>query len=332
MVGSTVNISVAIGTYNGQAHLREQLESIAVQTLLPTEVVIGDDASTDATYQIAEHFSKEFPNRVHLYQNPVNLGYVENFEKAISLCTGDIIAPCDQDDIWLPNRLEKIAALFSECPDCGLVFTDATVVNETLQTMGYTLYARHGKPDLCEDKIIPYFIRRLDINGCTMAFRSELRECVLPISSKWWGHDHWIVFIVAAVSRICMLDEPLMLYRRHSKSAGDDAQLEWRYVRTVLGILRNTRRAAYRQDYERWQDMFNHLTKLTQKGYSCNNVHLLKSIDLVRERLEFAQTRYLMREQKQSARILPGLKLLSSGAYSKYKGGFRTFLRDIVAW
>ena len=102
-------ISVAMCTYNGEKYLREQLESIALQTRLPAELVICDDRSTDSTSEIIRNFADSAPFPVRFNLNPVNLGgatkgITKNFEQASRLCTGDLIAFCDQDDVWLPKK------------------------------------------------------------------------------------------------------------------------------------------------------------------------------------------------------------------------------------
>jgi glycosyltransferase involved in cell wall biosynthesis len=103
-----------MATYNGARFLREQLDSIATQTLLPYELVICDDGSTDATLEIAGQFAKEVSFPVRIYQNESNLGFADNFLKAASLCEGDWIAFSDQDDIWLPHKLATVSRRFND--------------------------------------------------------------------------------------------------------------------------------------------------------------------------------------------------------------------------
>jgi len=92
-------ISVALCTYNGELYLREQLESILKQTFPPDEIIICDDGSTDTTIKILEEFRRKSFIPVKVYYNKENLGVSKNFEKAISLCSGDIIFLSDQDDV-----------------------------------------------------------------------------------------------------------------------------------------------------------------------------------------------------------------------------------------
>jgi glycosyltransferase involved in cell wall biosynthesis len=98
-------VSVALTTYNGQAHLEAQLNSLACQTLLPAELVVCDDCSTDSSVAVLEAFAGRAPFPVHIHRNPTQLGVVENFHRAFALCSSRFIAYCDQDDVWAPEKL-----------------------------------------------------------------------------------------------------------------------------------------------------------------------------------------------------------------------------------
>lgn len=125
-----MRISVALCTYNGERFLRQQLASMADQDRPPDEVVVCDDGSTDETVSILEDFAANghFPVRIH--RNAQNLGSTKNFERAIGLCEGDVIATADQDDRWLPRKLAAIAEIFEKSPDVGLVFSNAELIDE----------------------------------------------------------------------------------------------------------------------------------------------------------------------------------------------------------
>src|ERR1700751_2230018 len=103
-----LTISVALCAYNSSRYGEEQLESIASQSRLPDEVVICDDDSVDDTPSILERFRKEAPFDVRIHRNETNLGVTRNFEKAIALCSGDIIALSDCDDVWRGDKLERL--------------------------------------------------------------------------------------------------------------------------------------------------------------------------------------------------------------------------------
>src|SRR4051794_37441524 len=110
---SGLRISIAMATYNGDRYIREQLDSLARQNLLPFELVVTDDGSSDGTLDILKAFSERAPFPVRIFRNPTRLGYEENFLKAASLCNGDVISFCDQDDIWVDRKLEVCALMFT---------------------------------------------------------------------------------------------------------------------------------------------------------------------------------------------------------------------------
>jgi glycosyltransferase involved in cell wall biosynthesis len=104
-----MDLSIALCTYNGAAYLKEQLESIAAQTRTPYELVISDDQSTDDTLRLIQEFAATAGFPVRLSVNESNLGIAKNFEKAISLCRGDVIVLSDQDDVWHNDNASALA-------------------------------------------------------------------------------------------------------------------------------------------------------------------------------------------------------------------------------
>ena len=125
-----------MATYNGARHVAEQLASLASQTVLPYELVVTDDASTDATPDIVAAFAASAPFPVRLIKNAEQLGYRANFMKAAGLCQADLVAFSDQDDVWLPRKLEAVNATF-ENSDTLLTYHDATVVTEKLEPFAF---------------------------------------------------------------------------------------------------------------------------------------------------------------------------------------------------
>ena len=115
-------ISVAMATYNGAEYIIEQLDSIRRQTKSVDEVVIVDDCSKDETVSLVRAFNEKYPDlNIKLYENEENLGYKKNFKKALSLCDGEILFLCDQDDAWKENKVEVLCNIFETRPEVGLV-------------------------------------------------------------------------------------------------------------------------------------------------------------------------------------------------------------------
>ncbi len=219
MNGSTT-ISVAMCTCNGAPYLRQQLESITAQTHPPNELVVCDDRSTDNTVTILKNYMAGSTFPVHLFFNEHQLGPTNNFEKAISLCTGNLVALSDQDDIWRSDKLEWIADAFARSPQAGAVFSNADVVNEHGDPLGLSLWQDYfNKSDrlkFAEGHATEVLLRHNVVTGATLALRAEFRNLLLPIPSQWL-HDAWIALMIAACADIVPLPEPLIQYRRHSQ-------------------------------------------------------------------------------------------------------------------
>ena len=217
-----MNLSIALCTYNGAVYLKEQLESIAAQTRTPDELVISDDQSTDDTLRLIEEFAATAGFPVRLSVNEANLGIAKNFEKAISLCRGDVIVLSDQDDVWHSDKLESIERIFAAKPQLSLVFSNAELVDETLTLFAETLFDllhfNGEKQRLVKSgRALDVQLRENLVCGCTMAFRANLKDLVLPISADGpLVHDGWIVLLIAAVGEIDFINRPLLKYRQHS--------------------------------------------------------------------------------------------------------------------
>jgi glycosyltransferase involved in cell wall biosynthesis len=219
MINPQEKISVALCTYNGERFLARQLASIQQQTKTPFEVVVCDDCSTDGTLQILREFaaSASFPMRVT--SNEHNIGFVANFERAIGLCEGDLIALSDQDDIWYPTRLERSQQEFAAHPEAGLVFSDAEVMNDQDELTGTRLWTNYGFTGERKQRLLQgdytVLVGPRFVTGATVMFRSRLRANCLPVGSGWL-HDEWIVANAAAVTELRAIETPLIRYRQHA--------------------------------------------------------------------------------------------------------------------
>ena len=217
-----MNLSIALCTYNGAVYLKEQLESFAAQTRPPDEVVISDDESTDDTIRLIEEFAATADFPVRLSVNESNLGIAKNFEKAISLCRGDVILLSDQDDVWHSDKLESVERIFEAKPQLSLVFSNAEVVDETLKPFPETLFDRlhfNGRNQrlVKSGRALDMQLSVNRVCGFTVAFRANFKELVLPISGNGpLIHDGWIVLLIAAAGEIDFINRPLVKYRQHA--------------------------------------------------------------------------------------------------------------------
>lgn len=210
-------------TYNGENYIRQQLDSILHQTYLPDELIICDDNSTDNTINILNEFLKTSPFLVKIVANKKNIGYVLNFQNAISLCTGDIILLSDHDDIWYPDRIECTYTIFENNPNCGYVFSDAHLINNLGEDIKDSLWRRVGftsarQSDFSDPDKQPHILFPQNcVTGAALAFRAKHREYILPFPLlENLIHDGWIAIILSLCGFYGIaLRQPLIYYRIH---------------------------------------------------------------------------------------------------------------------
>lgn len=252
MAEARAGVSVALCTYNGARYLEEQLRSIAGQSLPPLELVACDDRSTDETVEILRAFAASAPFPVRVHVNERNLGSTRNFEQAIGMCRGGVIALCDQDDVWPAEKLARMEAVFRARPGVGMVFTDGVVVDDDLRSTGLGLWQSFGfTPRMVRqfargDAFLLLLARNL-VTGAAMAFRASVAERALPVPELSGRiHDGWIALVAAAGGEVTALNEPLLLYRRHAaQQLGPGTGEEWmpplgERVRRARGGARET--------------------------------------------------------------------------------------------
>ncbi len=216
------SVSIAMATYNGAAFLKDQLASLAAQTRLPMELVMTDDCSTDNTLELARDFARTAPFTVHIHQNPTRLGYRANFMRAMGLCSGDLIAFCDQDDIWHPHKLATVVPCFDD-PDAILVHHNAGMIDAQGNPIGL-LRREAPQPPVAEPlSLEPWFV----VPGFTQVFRRAIGDmgAAWPTSVDFYAesqpmaHDQWSVFLCSILGRIVYLDARLAQYRIHTSNA-----------------------------------------------------------------------------------------------------------------
>ena len=214
-------ISVAMVTYQGERYLEQQLSSILGQTLRPYELVIGDDGSSDHTVPIIRRFADRAPFPVRLQINSARLGHAENFVRTAERCSGDVIALCDQDDVWLPCKLERCAPEFFN-PQVQLVTHDAVIVDAEAKPTGSLLSDRPRdsmrlKAPLQVEYGLTMLIRR-SLAGYRELWSRSLGGMVSARDASM-GHDHWYYLLGSTLGEVVRLADPLVYYRQHQSNA-----------------------------------------------------------------------------------------------------------------
>jgi hypothetical protein len=249
-------VSVVMATFNGEAHVLEQLESIANQTVKPLEILIGDDGSTDRTLDILRSFASGAEVPVSVTRNETRLGYGENFMTTASRARGTMIAFSDQDDVWFENRLDyAVRAL--ERPDCRLWISGWCSVDQSLQPIPMRrLHTGFHQRSIVEYPLFVFHGSRMVLDATLIDYLPARGRPPSVFGGGAAHHDEWASFAAHALGEVCIGHETLMYYRRHrtAVSAGAPSVPSRRWLLSRLGeptIARVTEAAQARAVYLR---------------------------------------------------------------------------------
>lgn len=317
-----MKFSVALCSYNGERFLAEQLASIREQSRLPDELVICDDASTDRSAAIAQQFAARAPFPVLVKVNEKNLGSTLNFSQAIRLCTGDLIALADQDDIWLPHKLAALESALAKNPEAGFAFSNAEVVDDGLKALGYTLWEAIEFQEAEQERFrnggaFEVLLRRYRVTGATMAFRGSYGRHINPIPPEWL-HDAWIALLVSSLSSCCVVAEPLIRYRQHASQqcGGLKRGLHKQYL-----TAKTCPREAFEKIarcYSSAQERLNRLPGMRSDRRA-----------LLAEKLAHCRQRMTMRYDQQW-RFPHVLREIWKGNYRRFSAGWKAIAQDML--
>jgi glycosyltransferase involved in cell wall biosynthesis len=328
-----MNISIAMCTYNGARYLQQQLDSIALQTVAPGELIICDDGSTDSTLHIVGDFAKTAPFPVRLHKNSRNLGYSKNFEEAIGRCSGDLIALSDQDDLWHPQKLATLSSLLQPESPAGGAFSDGDVMREgTLANVSIWQSIGFGVEEQAKfrsGRAADVLLRGNVVTGMTLMFKADLRAKLLPIPGNW-VHDSWLAWILVLSSVLIPCTERLVVYRAHEsqqigppQSLGD--KIRWTLRRGIRTFLDETRSRNLLQN-QRLAQQFEELSEFLMAQDGTPDELLLR---MVRAKAEHAHARSAILSQSRQMR-LPRIWRHAEG-YRRYsRNPARSMILDLV--
>jgi len=328
-----MKISVAMCTYNGADFLPAQLESIAAQSRKPDEIVVCDDGSTDETRALLERFATESAVPVSLHLNEKNLGSVKNFEKAIGLCNGEVIALSDQDDVWRRDKLELIEKAFNKS-SIGLFFSDAELVDETLKPLNRRMWTEIGFDDqkkklLRNGRALEVLVTGWTVTGATMAFRSKFANICLPVPDGIaMIHDGWIALTIGAVADVVAIDEPLIQYRQHERQQiGAPARVE---TETESHGLERFETAFKRRNSS--ADLYKILETLEERLLAFAGYYdTRKALSFVGNYSFHLNVRANLPQRSRLSRVPSILRELLSLRYHEYANGFKSAAKDLVS-
>lgn len=232
--GTNLTCGVALCTFNGQQYLQAQLDSIAAQSVLPDRIVVCDDGSTDGTWALLMAWQARCLMPVSLHRNTQRQNVTANFAQAIERLDTDLIFLCDQDDIWLPDKVARMRQAFQEDPQILLVHSDAELIDGDGRALGKTLLGELAV-DAIERAAIhcrrafEVLVRRNVITGATTAIRRSLLAQALPMPRGFF-HDEWLGFVACLTGRVALLDEATIRYRQHGGNVVGVRRLPWHMV------------------------------------------------------------------------------------------------------
>ncbi len=321
-------ISVAIATFNGERFVEEQLASILRQRPVPYEVVIADDGSSDRTRELVASATSAASFRTRTVGGD-HVGLRRNVERAIEECEGSVIVLCDQDDIWLPGRLEAIARAFED-PSVTLWLSDAELIDEHGVTLNARLWesvhltsdARHS---MAQGGEIRRLLHGMTVTGATMAFRASVRTLALPLPIELEGPDHlflhdgWIAVLAALTGRVVIDERVFTRYRQHGE--------QFTGMRVTEQSPSSARRApvSHRAIAEEHARVSLVLERLAQRGALARLTPASRR--LLTELEELLRRRGAPPGMGRARAILSALR---TGQYDRYARGWRTALADLI--
>ena len=262
-----LRFSVAMCTYNGVLHLPEQLDSIARQQRPPDELVVCDDSSTDHTVQVLESFAGQVSFPVRIVRNDSNLGYQRNFLKAIALCSGDLVALSDQDDVWYPSKLARLETIFAANSGLAGVFSNGDLIDTSSNRLSGDLWSSFAfRPDdlkrFDSGHVLEVLLQRNVVTGMAFAFRSCCKNQLAAIPASW-PHDAWLALMLANQGKLSACPEHLVAYRVHNNqtigvpvtSAEKSRFLRGHGIAAYLQQSRERNVREYRRDAELFTDL-----------------------------------------------------------------------------
>lgn len=218
---SEMTIDILLATYNGDKYLDAQLKSVLDQTYKHWKLIVRDDGSKDKTLKILQHYANKFPDKIKIIlDNDNNIGACQNFAKLLNHSNSEYIMFCDQDDIWLPDKikitLDKMIEVEKKIPDKPiLIHTDLNIVDENLNHLSNSMW-KYQNLDLSFEKNIYKIAIHNVVTGCTVMINKAAKNCSCPIPQKALMHDWWIAINVCKYGIIDHVPQSTILYRQHS--------------------------------------------------------------------------------------------------------------------
>lgn len=311
-------VSVVLATYNGGHFLAEQIDSILAQTYDNIELIASDDGSSDNTLAMLAQYSRN--NDMIILANDRNIGSTGNFERGIAHARGQFIAFSDQDDLWMPDKIERsVDRLMAEGAD--LVFGDARLVDAQARPFASSLWEAIGftareRASFLLGGLVPILLRENVVNGATLVVSRDLALKACPMGAGW-VHDGWIALVAAYCSaRIALIDDPLMSYRIH-----DGQQVGIRKTRKLF----EDSGKWFKAEALAWEALAAFLRDGTIRGDLPRNDIMLAAVEAKAAHLKVRRDL----PDRRIARVRPMMQELFSGRYFSFARGLSSAAKDL---
>jgi len=326
---SEPTVSVALCTYDGARWLGPFLDGLLAQALPPHELVVGDDGSTDDTLAILAAFAERAPFPVRVEVNGRRLGSTMNFGATFARCEGELIASADQDDVWAPTKLARLAAVMA-ADDLALAFSDGSVIDDAGRAVATTLWEGVGF-DAAEQRRfdrdpLGLLVRRSVVTGAAMVLRADHLDRLLPFPAALDAaaspmlQDRWAALVLASVARIGRVAEPLIAFRRH---AGQQTGLrEPLTAGEVAHQLRRTSTSSAEALTARADQLEAVLGRVGGDAHAGVVARLDAAVAHLRVRAGLTTAR--------PRRLVPVGRELLAGRYRRFSGGVRSAVADLA--
>lgn len=208
-------ITILIATHNGEKYIAQQLDSILAQTCQEFSIIIMDDCSSDHTDEIIHAYVNE-DKRIAFYKNTERMGAIKTFERLLHRVDTPLFCLCDQDDVWLPQKLElSLSALTDTGAD--IVYTNLRLVDQNLCPISGSMWTFSNIIPIEGKRPLPLIIKN-SITGCTLMGRTDLLRVALPFPQGIPMHDWWLAVVAACRNGVTFIKEPQVLYRQHASN------------------------------------------------------------------------------------------------------------------
>lgn len=270
-------ITVVMTAYNGEAYIEEQIMSVLEGSFQDFDIHVYDDGSTDRTREILGKLEQAYPDRIKFFANPENKGVIRNFTEGARAAQSSYVMFCDQDDVWLSDKLLKsLERIKKEEKQYGeetpvVVFTDAVVTDEKLSVLAASFHkSSHLNPQKTD---LPHLLMENKLIGCTMIINAAMQDKLSIVPKEARMHDWWVGLVGAALGRVAYLPEPTLLYRQHEKNVVGSSSFQG-YVKTRLSSL-----GGQRQVLRRTQEQGAAFLRVYQKELSQEKKEILQDFE-----------------------------------------------------